>query len=178
MKIVGIAGSPRKGNSEWMLRKLLEILDRKGAETELLLLRKMNIKGCTGCLTCEAGGNERPGTCRLKDDMQQVYPELLTADVIVLATPVYFSMLSGLIKNFLDRTCPIWPKLAGKSMAGIAVAEEGIGEAVRNLKTYSSLCSINWVGSVTALAKTPRETSEDKSVERRLQRLAAKIILV
>jgi multimeric flavodoxin WrbA len=64
-------------------------------------------------------------------------------------------LLSGLLKNFIDRTCPIWPRLGGKKMAGIAVAEEGIGQAIQNLKTYASLLNMQWVGSVTALAKDP-----------------------
>jgi multimeric flavodoxin WrbA len=114
--------------------------------------------------------------CAVKDDMQAVYPELLAADVIVLGTPVYFYMLSGLLKNFLDRTCPIWTKLEGKGLAGVAVAEEGMGQTVSNLKEYAACCGMGWIGTVTALAKTPGEAAQDKNVERRLARLAARII--
>jgi multimeric flavodoxin WrbA len=108
--------------------------------------------------------------------MQQIYPKLLEADGLALGTPVYFELLSGLLKNFMDRTCPIWPKLKGKPIVGIAVAEGGIGKAVENLKTYSSLCGMRWVGSVTALAKNPRQVSKDRGVEKRLKRLASKLI--
>jgi multimeric flavodoxin WrbA len=87
-----------------------------------------------------------------------------------------FEMISGLLKNFIDRTCPIWTKMKGKPMAGLAVAEEGIGQAIQNLKTYASVCSMNWVGNVTALAKTPGEVAQDKAVEQRLKRLAKKLI--
>jgi multimeric flavodoxin WrbA len=175
MKIVGVCGSPRKGNTEWMLSKLLETAAKSGADTELLLLRKMNVRTCRGCLTCDEGGKERKGVCIIKDDMTGVYPKLVAADVIVLATPVYFEMLSGLLKNFLDRTCPVWPKLEGKKIAGLAVAEGGIGQAVQNLKTYASLCKMGWAGSVTALAKTPGEAARDKGLEQRLKRLAIKL---
>ena len=65
-------------------------------------------------------------------------------------------MLSGLLKNFMDRTCPVWTSLEGKLLVGIAVAEEGIGKAVENLKTYGSVCGMRWGGYVTALAKTLR----------------------
>ncbi len=177
MKIIGISGSPRKGNTEWMLRKLLETAAQNGAEVELLLLRKMDVRMCRGCLACEEGGKERKGICKIKDDMAEVYPKLLAADTIVLATPAYFEMLSGLLKNFLDRTCPIWPSLEGKGMAGLAVAEEGIGQAIQNLRTYASLCKMRWLGSVTALAKTPGEVAKDKSLEPRLKRLARKLVL-
>ena len=107
MKIIGISGSPRKGNTEWMISTLLAEAARSGAETELLLLRKMDVRMCRGYLSCEQGGRERKGSCVIKDDMAEVYPKLLAADAIVLATPAYFEMLSGLLKNFLDRTNPI-----------------------------------------------------------------------
>ncbi len=157
MKVIAISGSPRKGNTEWMLKKLLERVAENGAEVELILLRRINIKLCLGCLTCEAGGKDRKGVCKIKDDMNEIYPKLLEADCLVFGTPAYFELLSGLLKNFLDRTVAIWPRLEGKTVAGIAVAEEGIGQAIQNLKTYASLCKMPWVGSVTSLAKNPGE---------------------
>jgi len=176
MKVLGIAGSPRSGNSEWMLKKLLEVAAEDGAETELILLRKTDIKGCTGCLTCEVGGKNREGICKIQDDMNRIYPKLLEADGLVFSTPVYFELLSGLLKNFMDRTCPIWPKLEGKYAAGIAVAEEGIGKAIDNLKTYASICNMQWVGHVTALASTPKQASKDRDIEKRIERLGHKLV--
>jgi len=176
MKIIGISGSPRKGNSERMLTRLLEKISGYGVEVESLLLRKMDIRRCKGCLACEEGGKDRPGICQIKDDMQDDYPKLLVADVIVLASPVYFEMLSGLLKDFLDRTCPIWTRLEGKRVAGLAVAEEGIGQVINNFKTYASVCSMSWIGDVTALAKTPGEAAQDKNLGRRLNRLAKRIV--
>jgi multimeric flavodoxin WrbA len=159
-----------------MLKKLLEAAVQGGAETELVLLRRKSIKSCNGCLTCEVGGKARKGVCTIQDDMQEIYPKLLEADCLVFGTPVYFEMLSGLLKNFMDRTCPIWPGLEGKLLAGIAVAEEGIGKAVENLKTYGSVCGMRWGGYVTALAKTPSQVSEDADVDKKLQQLAGKLI--
>lgn len=172
MKIIGISGSPRKGNTEWMLSKVMEEAARNGGEVETLLLRKLDIRQCRGCLKCEERGKDKTGVCKTKDDMQNIYPKLIAADAIVLATPAYFEMLSGLMKNFLDRTCPIWPALEGKKMAGLAVAEEGIGQAIQNFKTYASLCKLQWTGSVTTLAKTPGEAARNESLEPRLKRLA------
>jgi multimeric flavodoxin WrbA len=177
MKVIGISGSPRNGNTEWMLNKFLEIIARSGAEVESILLRKTDIRMCNGCLACEEGGKERKGICTIKDDMGEIYPKLLGADAIVLATPVYFCMLSGLLKNFVDRTCPIWPRLEGKQIAGLVVAEEDIRQAIQNLKTYASVCNMQWVGCVTALAKVPGEAAGDRNLEQRLKRLSKKIIL-
>lgn len=178
MKVVGICGSPRKGNTEWMLNTLMEEISRNGAEAEILLLRRLDIRQCLGCLKCEERGEDKAGVCNIKDDMQEIYPKLLSADVIVLSTPAYFSLLSGLLKTFLDRTTPIWPALEGKKIAGLAVAEEGVGQAIQNLKTYGTLCKMQWIGSVKTLAKTPGDAAQDKGLEVRLKRLAKIIVRV
>ena len=175
MKVVAVCGSHRKGNTEWMLKKLLERVEENGAEVELILLRKANIKMCIGCLSCEAGGKDRKGICKINDDMNAIYPKLLAADCLVFGTPAYFELVSGILKNFMDRTCAIWPRLEGKPLAGIAVAEEGIGQAIQNFKTYAALCKMPWVGSVTGLAKNPGDIAADKAVTRRLVKLADKI---
>lgn len=86
-------------------------------------------------------------------------------------------MLSGLPRNFRDRTCPIWPKLEGKKSAGLFEAQEGIGQAIGNLSTYALVCNMQWMGSVTALAKTPGEAARDKNLERRLKQRAEKLVL-
>ena len=177
MKVIGVCGSPRRGNSEWMLGQVMAEAAAQGAEVETLLLRKMDVRLCRGCLRCEAGGKDRPGVCAIKDDMNALYPRLLAADAFVLATPGYFEMLSGLLKNFIDRTCAIWPRLEGKRLAGLAVAEEGIGQTVRNLKGYADLCKMTWVGSVSVLAKNPGDAANVPALQARLKRLAGKLVL-
>ena len=175
MYVLGISGSPRKGNTEWMVERLLDLLAESGHNTEIILLRKLNIRNCNGCLACDVGGKNRKGVCKIRDDMQDIYPKLLEADLIILGTPVYFDMLSGMLKNFMDRTCAIWPKLEGKKLAGIAVAEEGIGKAVDNLKTYANICSMEWAGQVTALAKLPRAVASDAALNTKIRKLAKKL---
>lgn len=154
-----------------MVTRLLDILAESGHDTEIILLRKLNIRNCNGCLACE----DRKGICKIHDDMQKVLPKMQEADIIVFGTPVYFEMLSGMLKTFMDRTCPIWTKLSGKKLAGMAVAEEGIGKAVDNLKTYAHLCNMEWAGQVTALAKLPRAVAGDAALNTRIRRLAKKL---
>jgi len=158
-----------------MLTKLLEGAADAGAETELILLRQKTIERCDGCLACEAGGENRKGICKIEDDMQEIYPKLLKADGLAFGTPVYFELLSGLLKDFMDRTCPIWPLLKSKPIAGIAVAEAGIGKAIQNLETYASLCNMHWVSHVTTLARNPGQAAKDKELEQQLRQLGAKL---
>jgi multimeric flavodoxin WrbA len=108
--------------------------------------------------------------------MINAYSKLLAAHIIILATPAYMEMLSGLLKNFLDRTCAIWPRLEGKRMAGLAVAEEGIGQTMRNLKGYANLCKMKWIGGVSVLAKLPGDAARIPGLEKRLKRLAQQIV--
>lgn len=85
-------------------------------------------------------------------------------------------MPCGFLKDFIDRTYPIWPELEGKSCAVVAVTEECVGKAISNLKNYCSVCSIRLIRYVNAQAKVPVKVSKDKNVERRLKRLATKLV--
>jgi multimeric flavodoxin WrbA len=176
MKLLAVCGSPRKGNTEWMLTKLLESAREAGAESELILLRQKDIKLCRGCLTCEVGRDQKPGVCVIKDDMSPLLAKMLEADGIVFGTPVYFYMLSGLLKNFLDRTVPIWPLLKGKKAAGVAVAEDGVGKTFENLRTYTDLCGMTWVGEVSTLATKPGEVASNEAVAVSLAGLARRMV--
>ena len=60
-------------------------------------------------------------------------------------------------------------------MAGVAVAEEGIGQAVENLKTYCNLCRMKWLGEVTALAKKKMEIARDDETKNSLIELGKKL---
>lgn len=175
MRLLGISGSPRKGNTEWMVAKVLEGARGAGADTEIVLLREKDIKLCRGCLTCEVGRDRKPGGCVIKDDMAPLLDKMLAADGFVFGTPVYFYLLSALLKNFMDRTLPIWPLLQGKRIAGVAVAEDTMGQAVENLKTYAGLCKLEWVGDVSALATKPGEIATNQAVAESLAGLGRRM---
>jgi hypothetical protein len=65
---------------------------------------------------------------------------------------------------------------AGTIATDIAVAEEGIGTAIENLKTYCSVCEMRWVGSGTALAKSQEEVANNEDAERQVKDLAEKVV--
>ncbi len=176
MRVMGISGSPRTGNTEWMVAKVLEAARGAGAETEIVLLREKDIKLCRGCLTCEVGRDRKPGVCVIKDDMAPLLDKMLAADGFVFGTPVYFYMLSGLLKNFMDRTLPIWPLLRGKRVAGVVVAEDTFGRTVENLKTYADLCKLEWTGEVSALAKEPGGAASNEAVAASLADLGRRMV--
>jgi multimeric flavodoxin WrbA len=101
MKIVAVLGSPRpKGNSALLAEAFLQTARERGADTEVYLLNQMNIKGCQGCGKCKTDSQ----ACVVEDDLQPVYEALRGADILVLASPVYFGDLSAQLKCFWDRT--------------------------------------------------------------------------
>ncbi len=128
MKILGICGSPRKGNTEFMMNTVLGEAEKNGSDTELVLLKDMDIKHCTACDTCF--GTEEP--CILQDDMTQLYGKLREADLIVLGSPNYFQNVSGMMKVFIDRTNALVnpPQLKSKKFAGLSVG----GQDYANIK--------------------------------------------
>jgi multimeric flavodoxin WrbA len=106
MKVLGIYGSARKGgNSDQLLDKALEGARSSGAETLSVYARDLKMSGCLACNGCE-----KTGKCIVKDDMQSVYPLFEWADIIFLASPIYFYGLSGQVKLIIDRAQAMWNK--------------------------------------------------------------------
>jgi len=166
MKIIGICGSPRKGNCELLLREALEAAKKTGADIELVLLREKHIGYCDGCAECEEGGKNE-GECHIEDDMLPIYKKLEEADGIVLASPNYYENVSGLMKSFMDRSLvfysPRKEKLRGKIGGIIAVGGSNAHEAVERLKVFFSANDIKLAGAVEAKAGKAGEVAKDKS---------------
>ncbi len=106
MKVLAINGSPHgeKGNTALILTQFLDGMKLAGAEVELFYTKKMKINPCLGEYNCWF---KTPGVCSQKDDMQELVPKLMEADVLVFATPLYVDGMTGPMKNLLDRAIPI-----------------------------------------------------------------------
>jgi len=104
IKILGISGSPvKKGNTEAFLEESLkEARAIAGVSAEMVSLAGRNIQDCVHCNWCLKGQQEGQ-FCRQKDDMSEIYPLILGADGLLLASPAYFGRLSGRIACFIDR---------------------------------------------------------------------------
>lgn len=101
MKVLILNGSPRaKGNTKQMIDAFCEGLKEAGHEWDVINVAKLNIRGCLACEYCHGKG---AGTCIQKDDMQNVYDLLKTAEMLVIASPIYYHGLSGQMKCCIDR---------------------------------------------------------------------------
>ena len=106
--ILVLMGSPRKhGNTDQMTDEFIRGAQEAGHQVEKICLKDWKINGCLGCGACQRNG----GACVQKDDMSDIYKKWLAADVVVLASPVYFYTWSAQIKAVLDRTFAIEQKV-------------------------------------------------------------------
>lgn len=100
-KVMIAVGSPRKrGNSSTLAAQVASGAKAGGAQVETFFLHGMNIKPCTACGGCRKKVHV---DCVIKDDMQLLYPKLRSADVIVIASPIYWFTFSAQTKLFMDR---------------------------------------------------------------------------
>lgn len=175
MKILAINGSPRKGNTDFMLDVLLDSAKDKGAEIDIIKLTNKKINFCGG------GDDCCPKTlkCNIGDDMSDIYPELEKADLIILASPCYFFNVTALMKNFMDRCNPYFfnKKLKDKRFFLIAVGgyEPSIKETIRAMKNFVKGIHGKVIGEYSAVADKKEEIKKNEKVIKELKELGVKL---
>lgn len=102
--VIVVTSSPRKnGNSEILAQKFAEGAKSAGNQANIIAVRNMDLKFCTGCLYCNSHDK-----CVLNDGMNALYTSFQNADVIVFATPIYYYSVCGQLKTLLDRLNPLY----------------------------------------------------------------------
>ena len=170
-KFLIISGSPRSGNTEFILKKIFEALPE---EKELILLREKSINHCKGCLSCD-----KLKKCVQQDDMQPIYPKTQSADILIIGSPNYFNNVSGLLKDFIDRTAPLFYEdeisaLKGKKVFFVVVGGgevENSQPVIEVLQDFAQIHGIKTIGShcfkaqnVNDAAKNPKTLEEIKKI--------------
>ena len=177
IRILGISGSPRHGNTEILIREALKGARKEGAITDFLSLADKKILPCNGCMRC----GEKPGAlCILEDDMEEVYKRLLLADGLVVGSPVYYGYPTGLLKSMMDRTValreaskpdkkPMRLKVGGAiSVAGGRHSgQETTLQMIRTWFTFMDMLPVGLVSPHTQMGATgnasgPTNVSNDK----------------
>jgi multimeric flavodoxin WrbA len=104
MKVLGLAGSPRRGgNSETLLDRALAGAQDAGAEVEKVVVHRLKMSGCRHCDGCL-----ETGICVVKDDMQSLYPKLRAMDAFAVASPMFFMAVTSQLKAVFDRCQCLW----------------------------------------------------------------------
>lgn len=119
-KVLILSGSPRKdGNSDMLCNEFMRGAIESGNAVEKIRVAEKKIGFCTGCYACR-----NTGVCAIKDDMAEVMQKLIDADVIVLASPVYFYSIDAQLKALIDRTVCRWTEVKDKEFYYIMTAAD------------------------------------------------------
>ena len=120
-KVLIISSSPRKGgNSDMLCDEFMKGVLETGNEVEKIFLKEKAIHPCTGCSVCSMYGKP----CPQKDDAAGIVEKMIAADVIVMATPVYFYTMCGQMKIMIDRCCARYTEITNKEFYFIIEAAE------------------------------------------------------
>ena len=131
-KILILSGSPRKGgNSDYLCDKFSEGARDAGHDVEKIFVSEKKIGYCRACYACRNSHK-----CIIQDDMPEILDKMIQADVLVLASPVYFYSINAQIKTVLDRTLARWTELKNREFYYILTA----GEDNRAIMERSAEC--------------------------------------
>lgn len=133
-----LSGSPRKGgNSDLLCDQFAQGANEAGHKVEKIRIAEQDINYCTGCGVCF-----ETGACAQADDMAELLEKLAGADVVVMATPVYFYTMCGQMKTFIDRVCPAYRSIKDKDMYFIlAAAETNLAAMERTVEGFRGFTS-------------------------------------
>jgi len=171
MKILGICGSHRKDSSTmFFLRKALEACGKEGPATEAVALEQYSIGACTACDYCKT-----KLACSLQDDMHKLYEKMMSADAIIIASPVYFAMVSGMVKQMFDRSLPLrrnGMRLRDKVGGAIAVGasrnggQELVCQQIHSWMTLHEMIVVGDAGTAHfgGIGWVPRGTSPEDDI--------------
>jgi hypothetical protein len=106
MKITLLNGTPTENHKDFdqYLGELQNCLQQKGHPTQLLRLRDLTARYCTGCWSCWV---KTPGLCIFEDDSRQVCQAVIQSDFVLFASPVLMGYLSAVLKKFMDKLIPL-----------------------------------------------------------------------
>jgi multimeric flavodoxin WrbA len=141
-KVLVLSASPRKGgNSDTLCDQFILGAIEAGNPSEKIFLRDKEINYCLACDTCQ--GNV--GDCERKDDMVEILDKMIEADVIVMATPVYFYTMNGQMKTLIDRTYARYTEMEDKEIYFIMTAavprKEALERTVEGFRGFTSVLS-------------------------------------
>lgn len=119
-KVLILSGSPRKGgNSDLLCDEFAKGAESAGHKVEKIWVAEKNIGYCRACYACK-----NTGKCVIQDDMAEILQKIIDADVLVLASPVYFYSIDAQLKTVIDRTVSRWLEVKNKEFYYIVTAAD------------------------------------------------------
>ena len=110
-RVLILSGSPRKGgNSDILCDEFMRGAQESGNEVEKIRITEKKIAPCSACYYC----HNHSGECTRRDDMAGILQKMIDADVIILASPIYFYSISAQLKAVIDSTVARWLEVKNK----------------------------------------------------------------
>ena len=133
-KVLILSGSPRLGgNSDLLCDEFMRGAKEAGNEVKKVRVATKKVAPCLGCYFCK----DHQGVCAQKDDMAKILESMIEADVLVLASPVYFYSIDAQLKAVIDRTVARWLEVKDKEFYYIVtMADEDKASADRTLECF------------------------------------------
>lgn len=126
-KVLILSGSPRKGgNSDLLCDEFMRGALENGNEVEKIRVADKKVAPCRACYYCRKSG----GKCVIADDMGEILQKMIDANVIVLASPVYFYSIDAQLKAVIDRTVARWLEVQDKEFYYIMTAADNTKAAM------------------------------------------------
>lgn len=167
MKILVLNGSPtRDGNTVALVNAFKEGAESKGNEVTVLNVAHKKVNGCLSCNYCHGAGN---GKCVQQDDMQEIYPHLLEAEMIVFASPIYYFTMSAQLEAVVQRFYAInHPPKAKYSALLLSSYSPGVYTAsiaqYKDMIGYMGITDKGIVVADNSTNKTPAKMAEAKEL--------------
>jgi len=185
-KIIALFGSPRKkGNSTLLANHIIIGAESQGAAVESIYLNDLDITPCQGCYACQMEDSQG---CAVDDDMQGIYPKIVEADALIIASPVYWFNMSAQTKIFMDRCIALYNQnpeesaLYGKNIA-IAMTYgdkdvfcSGCINALRTFQDAYNFVGADIVGMVYGSAEAPGEIAANAGLIQDAEALGKKLV--
>ena len=171
MNILILQASPRaKGNTAWMAEEMKNAVQAAGHQATLVDVSHKKIAGCLACEYCHNKGN---GACIQKDDMQELYPLMAQADVLVLAAPIYYFTLCAQLQAPIQRMyCVGKPAKVQKMALLLSSYSPGVYDGAK--AEYRDICNY-WGAADAGIVTANNDEQKTDAVKARIADIVAKL---
>lgn len=148
-----VNGSPRKNwNTSRMCKSFAEGAESKGIDAEIINLYDINFKGCKSCFACKLKDGKSFGRCAYPDELIPILDKISNADGLVLASPIYFCDVTGVMRCFLERLAfPFfeykdgYPSIAPKKFPTAVIYTMNVTENISDKMNLNMMEKFEWV---------------------------------
>lgn len=171
MNILILQSSPRaNGNTAWMAEEYKQAAEAAGHQVTLVNVGHKKIAGCLACEYCHTKGN---GACIQQDDMQELYPLMAEAEVLVLAAPIYYFTLNAQIQASIQRMYCVGAPAKVKKMA-LLVSSFSPGVYTGATAEFHDICNY-WKAENAGIVTAKADEQKTEETKQKIQAIVSNL---